>query len=158
MEADADEIIPGVWIGNKHASEDGDWLSEKRIVAVFNCTKNLPFHPLIRHQFRIPVDDNLQPREIKNMELWAPEIAYKILREYRAGHPILIHCHAGMQRSTAACSFFLVVLTRKSMADVKAMIKRRRPIAFHPSANFEPAMRGFEAEFSRMMLGDSIGL
>ena len=141
---DADEIIPGVWIGNLRASVDEPWLRKKGIVTVFNCTKQLPFHPSIQHQYRIPVDDNLQAAEINNMELWAPEIAYKIWLEYKAGHPMLIHCHAGMQRSTTACAFFLMVLTRNPLIQVMTLIKQKRPVAFEPRPNFAVSLRGFE--------------
>jgi len=110
------------------------------------------FHPSVPYQYRIPVDDNLQPREIKNMEDWAPEIAYKILREYRAGHPMVIHCHAGMQRSTAACSFFLMALTGRPLIEVMYMIKSKRPIAFEPQANFANAMRSFEEKMRNYRL------
>ena len=141
---DADEIIPGVWIGNMRASVDEPWLRQHGIVTVFNCTKQLPFHPSIQHQYRIPVDDNLQAAEINNMELWAPEIAYKIWLEYKAGHPMLIHCHAGMQRSTTACAFFLMALTRSPLIQVMTLIKQKRPVAFEPRPNFAVSLRGFE--------------
>jgi len=140
----ANEIIPGVWISRWEPAVDPAWLSQHGIQAVFNCSKQIPFHPSIPYQYRIPVDDNLQPAEIQNMEAWAPEIAYKILREYKAGHPILIHCHAGMQRSTTACAFFLMVLTGEPLIRVMMTIKQKRPIAFEPSPNFAVALRGFE--------------
>lgn len=143
---DADEIIPGVWIGRWQPALNGDWLAENNIKAVFNCTKQLDFHPSVPYQYRIPVDDNLQPAEINNMEAWAPEIAYKMLREYRAGHPMLIHCHAGMQRSTTACAFFLMVLTGKPLIHVMRHIKHKRPIAFEPSPNFAVPLRSFETQ------------
>ena len=145
-EEDADEIIPGVWIGRWQVSLNDLWLKRNKIETVFNCTKDLPFHPGIPHQYRIPVDDNLQPAEIKNMELWAPEIAYKILREYNAGHPMLVHCHAGMQRSTSAVAFFLMVLTGRPLIQVMYMIQSKRQIAFRPSANFATALRAFESQ------------
>jgi hypothetical protein len=141
---DADEIIPGVWIGNWYTALNGDWLKRNNIQAVFNCTKTVDFHPSVPHQYRIPVDDNLQPAEIKNMELWAPEIAFKILREFNAGHPMLIHCHAGMQRSTTACAFFLMVLTGRPLIQVMYLIQSRRKVAFRPAANFANALRAFE--------------
>ena len=142
---DADEIIPGVWISRWQPALNGEWLKEHDIKAVFNCTKNIEFHPSIPYQYRIPVDDNLQLVEINNMEAWAPEIAYKMLREFNAGHPMLIHCHAGMQRSTTACAFFLMVLTGRPLMQVMHLIKSKRPIAFEPSPNFATALRGFEA-------------
>jgi hypothetical protein len=149
---DADEIIPNVWIGRYEVALNPHWLAARRIQSVFNCTKTVPFHPSIPHQFRVPVDDNLQPAEIRNMELWAPEIAFKILHEYNAGRPILIHCHAGMQRSTAAASFFLMVLTGRPLIQVMYLIQSRRPVAFRPSANFAPAMRAFEEQVRTQIL------
>jgi len=143
-EENADEIIPGVWISRWEPALSGEWLARHGIQAVFNCSKQIPFHPSVPYQYRIPVDDNLQPAEIKNMEAWAPEIAYKIMREYKQHHPILIHCHAGMQRSTTACAFFLMVLTGQPLIRVMMMIKQKRSIAFEPSPNFAAALRGFE--------------
>jgi protein-tyrosine phosphatase len=138
------EIIPGVFISRWEIALDPAWLSQNKIKAVFNCSKQIPFHPSIKNQYRVPVDDNLQPVEIKNMEMWAPEIAYKIMREYKAGNPLLIHCHAGMQRSTTACAFFLMALTGDPLISVLRQIKKARPIAFEPSPNFIEALRGFE--------------
>jgi len=149
---DADEIIPGVWIGRREVSLNGPWLAAHGIKAVFNCTKELPFHPSVPYQYRVPVDDNLQPAEIQNMEAWAPEIAFKILREFNAGHPMLIHCHAGMQRSTAACAFFLLVLTGRPLIQVMYLIQSRRKVAFRPAANFAPAMRAFESQVRSQIL------
>lgn len=149
-EEDADEIIPGVWISRWQVSLNDLWLKKNKIVTVFNCTKDLPFHPGIPYQYRIPVDDNLQPAEIKNMESWAPEIAYKILREYNAGHPMLVHCHAGMQRSTTAVAFFLMVLTGRPLIQVMYMIQSKRNIAFRPSPNFAPALRSFETQVATL--------
>ena len=147
-----DEIIPGVWISGWRTALNDTWLREHHIDTVFNCTKTVPFSPLIPNQYRIPVDDNLQPAEIQNMELWAPEIAYKILREFKAGRRILIHCHAGIQRSTTACAFFLMVLTGRPLIQVLYLIQSRRKVAFQPAANFATALRGFEEQVRLQIL------
>lgn len=152
MDRRADEIIRGLWIGNARDAADGEWLRTNGIQVVFNCTKTLPFHPSVPYQYRIPVDDNLQPAEIKNMEDWAPEIAYKILHEYNAGRRILVHCHAGMQRSATAVAFFLMVLTGRPLIQVMYLIQNRRPITFKPSANFAPALRAFEEQVRNQIL------
>jgi hypothetical protein len=150
-EEDADEIIPGVWIGRWEPAQNPAWLQKHGIKAVFNCSKQIPFHPSVPFQYRIPVDDNLQPAEIQNMEAWAPEIAYKMLREHKRGHPMLIHCHAGMQRSTTACAFFLMVLTEQPLIRVMMMIKQKRAVAFEPSPNFATALRGFEEQVKQLI-------
>lgn len=147
----ADEIIPNVWLGNLRAAQDETFLRNANIQVVFNATKDAPFHPSIRRRYRVPVDDNLQESEIRNLELWAYEIVYKLIRENKEGRGILIHCHAGMQRSPAITAMFLMALYRMSTDQAKAYIKNRRPIAFVPSANFEKAMRGFERSLQKTM-------
>jgi protein-tyrosine phosphatase len=153
METSADEILPGLWIGNKAASTDREFLTKHKITAVFNCTKNLIFDSTMRNQYRVPLDDNLQPEEIRNMELWAPEIAYKIAAEMRrtkaAGEAVLVHCHAGMQRSAGSVAIYLIAIKGHTSDEAMAFIKKKRPITFTPRANFERAIRGFEAMFTR---------
>jgi len=145
----ANLIIPRLWLGNKGASMDPEFLKKNNITVVFNCTKDLPFHSSIIKRYRVPVDDNLEPVEINNMRVWAPEIVYKVLREYRAGHTILVHCFAGMQRSAAVVAMTLIVLTKKSPDEIMAKIRELRPIAFFPAANFEKSIRNFDQDFKK---------
>ena len=125
---------------------DSEFLTKNKITVVFNCTKDLPFHPSVKHQYRVPVDDNLQEPEIRNMYLWAPEIVLKLLREYRAGNSILVHCFAGMQRSAAVIALALLYSSDKTTDDVIGYIRNKRAVAFFPQANFLPAIQGFEKE------------
>ena len=148
----ANEIIPRLWLGNAKASINPEFIHQNGITVVFNCTKDRPFSPLIQTKYRIPVDDNLQEAEIRNMELWATEISYKILREYRNGNTILVHCAAGMQRSAAAIAFFLISYHQQHASDVMAYIKKRRSIAFHPTANFGRAIQSFDQRFHSELL------
>ncbi len=108
MEQHANEIVPRLWLGDRHAAADETFLRVNHIDMVMNCTKDLPFVPWIEHKWRTPIDDNLEEEEIRNMELWAGEIALTIIQHYKAGNRILVHCHAGMQRSAAAVAFFLI--------------------------------------------------
>jgi len=141
---DANEILPRVWLGNARASMNEDFIKQKNIQVVFNCTKNLPFSPMIPIKYRIPVDDNLEEDEIRNMELWSSEIAFKIMGEYLAGRTILVHCMAGMQRSAASVAFFLIVLKNIHALDAMKLIKVRRNIAFFPRANFGRSIDYFD--------------
>lgn len=145
----ADQIIPNVWLGNLKAAQDETFLRNAGIQVVFNATKDAPFHPSIRRRYRVPVDDNLQESEIRSLELWSYEIVYKVMNEYKEGRPILIHCHAGMQRSPAIVAMVLMTLYTMSTDQAKAYIRNKRPIAFLPSANFETAMRGFERSLTK---------
>jgi len=148
----ADQILPNVWLGNLRAAQDETFLKNAGIQVVFNATKDAPFHSSIRRRYRVPVDDNLQDTEIRNMELWSYEIVYKMMKEYKEGRPMLVHCHAGMQRSPAIVAMFLMALFRMGVDQSKAYIKQRRPIAFYPSANFERALRGFERSLTKNLI------
>ena len=146
---DATLILPGLWLGNRKAAANREFLQQNNITTVFNCTKDLPFDASIVRQYRVPVDDNLEAVEIANMERWAPEIVYKLVSEYKAGHKILGHCYAGMQRSAAVVAMMLIAVFHKPMDEVVRYIRERRHIAFFPAINFEKAIRGFEKDFRR---------
>lgn len=140
----ADMIVPRIWLGNKNASMDEVFLRQNGIETVFNCTKDLPFHSSMRRRYRVPVDDNLEEEEIRNMELWSFEIIYKLLLEYKQGKTILVHCAAGIQRSAAVTAMFLMVFTGMKHEDAMQYIRERRPIAFFKNANFLKSIQGFE--------------
>jgi len=149
----ADEILPGLWLGSRYAALNPEYLKEHRIHAVFNCTKDLPFDTNIPRQYRVPVDDNLQEPEIRNLELWSYEIVYKIAHEMRRantdGTAVLVHCAAGMQRSAASVAMYLIAVKDITTDEAMEFIRSRREIAFRPSANFEKSIRGFEKSFNR---------
>lgn len=148
----ANEILPGLWLGNRHASMDENFLQMNGIQVVFNCTKDLPFSPLISSQYRVPVHDNLKEEEIANMERWSKEIVYCLMREYKSGKAILVHCMAGVQRSAAVVAMFLIAYLQIHALDAYQFIKDRRSIAFHPRANFGRAIDSFDRMFHAQIL------
>jgi hypothetical protein len=145
----ADEILPGMWLGNRVAALDERWLRDHNIKSVFNCTKDIPFVPSIPRKYRVPVDDNLQAEEIRNMELWSYETVYKMSLEYKTGQPMLVHCAAGMQRSAAAIALFLIAVRNMTPDQAIQYIQERRPIAFRPGPNFYKAIEGFYKSYQR---------
>ncbi len=146
-EANAHQIIPRLWLGNAKASMDEDFIRQNNITVVFNCTKKLPFSPIIPIKYRVPVDDNLEEEEIRNMELWSGEISIKMMTEYLEGKTILVHCMAGMQRSAASVAFFLISFLKVRALDAMKMIKEKRMIAFYPRANFGRSIDYFDRRF-----------
>jgi protein-tyrosine phosphatase len=144
-----DEILPGLWLGSIKAATNEHWLSSRRIKSVFNCTKDIPYHPYVVRKYRIPVDDNLQMSEIRNLELWSFEVVCKILNEYKTGEPILIHCAAGVQRSAATMAMVLIVLKNMTPHDAIDFIRRKRSVAFRPAVNFLDSIEGFYKSYQK---------
>jgi protein-tyrosine phosphatase len=149
---DAHEIVPGVWLGNRRAALNDKWLKEKNITVVFNATKDIPFSPSIKKQYRIPIDDNLQSEEIRNMTLWSHEIVYKVLQETNKGNIILIHCFAGMQRSAIILAMYLIVKYGMTWQQAINYIKGIRPIAFTPAANFKNSLIEFDRSYHQEIM------
>ncbi len=145
----ANEILPGLWLGNRKAALDEKWIAEKKIKTVFNCTKDIPFLHQIQRKYRVPVDDNLQAEEIRNLELWSYEVVYKLSLEYKTGEPILVHCAAGMQRSAACIALFLIATRNMNVEQAVEFIRERRPIAFRPWVNFRPAIESFYNSYQK---------
>ena len=145
----ADEIIPGIWLGSYKAASNPQWLANNRIGCVFNCTKDIAFHPTTPVKYRVPVDDNLKDEEIRNLELWSYEIVFKLLKEYKKGKPILVHCAAGMQRSAACMAMFLITLKHMKPIEAITYIRSKRPIAFRPAVNFRKAIDSFYESYQK---------
>ena len=149
---DAHEIIPGIWLGNRNAALNSKWLTENNITVVFNASKDIPFSTQIRKQYRIPVDDNLQPEEIRNMTLWSHEAVYKILKEHNEGNTILIHCMAGMQRSAALVTMLLIAKRGYTADQAITYVQGIRPIAFRPSVNFKDSIIEFDRSYHQEIM------
>lgn len=150
--APAHEILPGLWLGNRGASQNQQWLRDKQITTVFNCTKDIPFVSGIPNMVRVPVDDNLQQDELRNLEHWAWEIVYKLTKERNQGNRILVHCHAGMQRSAAVMAMYLISQYRCTTDEAVAFLRSKRPVAFLGNVNFYSSIRGFELSLRKLIL------
>jgi protein-tyrosine phosphatase len=101
--------------------------------------------------YRVPVDDNLQEEEIRNLQHWSWEIVYKVSKERSSGNHILIHCAAGMQRSAAVTAMFLISQHRCTTDEAIQFIKSKRPVAFLGNANFYNSIKQFEFSFRKMI-------
>lgn len=106
----ADEVLPGLWIGNQASSQNVKWLDSKGIKTVINATKHLPFVGG-RVGIRIPVNDpgpfnDLNQEDVATMYRALP-CAVDMLHHSLGKGAVLVHCHAGMQRSAAVITGYL---------------------------------------------------
>ena len=148
------EIVPGLYIGNKAASQDVEFL--KGIDFVINATKTIPFK---KKGYRVALNDPGHSDWGEDQEIMLAElpIVLKIMRNQRnKGNTILVHCHAGAQRSAAIVLAYLYTYFEWGPPDIKKNpeeiwrsavyhIVKKRNIAFFggTAINFEPALRKF---------------
>ena len=129
-------ICNHLYIGNIDSLEDAN-----KFDIIINCTKHIAF-PNIPNKIyiRIPINDD--PYENANLLHFIKELnVLKTIHEGRLyGKNILVHCHAGMQRSCAVVAlYFMKYFGLKPERAIHA-IRTKRIIAFYPEPTFKKAL------------------
>lgn len=174
----AHEIIPeskksgSLWLGNYKSALDPVFLKDNNISVIINCSVDLPYiydildtnnHGLNKLEtFRIPVYDSLLDHDIYIMEQYyhtvLPFILKKLLTEHKN---VLVHCHAGAQRSASVVAAILFILVdndimnfdkisnsknkNKLMQNIIKYIlsKRSRAFSYGFRVNFKKSLENF---------------
>lgn len=139
----ANEIIPGIWVGDQYAAKNKSFFDKNNIKAVVNCTTDLPNY--FNHSLcymKLDIDDSLKAKDINKMtKILANTIDFiKIHKK----SPILIHCHAGIQRSATVCAAYMFHLGMYNGAldrIVDHMVRKRGVIFYGGrSLNFQESL------------------
>jgi dual specificity phosphatase 12 len=146
----AQEIYPGLWLGDINAALDKKFLHNKKITCIFNCTKSLPFidDPYITSKYRVAVMDNLEDEEIYKMyKLINPTInkLFTMLND----NNVLVHCHKGKQRSATIIIAYLMKFAHMTKKEALYCIRTKRPVICTPSTNFDKALDKYEHDLRK---------
>ena len=108
----ADQILPGLWLGNAYSAHDTEFLRKNNISVIINCTKDIPFtNEIDVYKYRIPVDDSLKNEDIIKMTNSLENVLKFLNYTYSIkSRNVLIHCFAGVQRSAIVVVSFLYKL------------------------------------------------
>lgn len=133
----ADEIVPGIWVGNEAASQSELFMKQANIGLVINATTHIVSKFLGSiYYMRVPVLDT--PEENFKMFICMSAACKAIALARTAGMNVLIHCHAGMQRSAAICAAYLLYARpdlAQTPADACYRVLEARPLAFNYGRN-----------------------
>lgn len=133
-----DLIIPNIFIGNILSLKEKDFI--KNIDVIINCTKNISFPKNFNGQrFRIPIDDNIIFKSFDILHY--TKILDEIEKNTRENKKVLIHCHAGSQRSATFLFLYLVKIKNIDVNTAINIIKEKRPICFFPINNFSHILK-----------------
>jgi len=144
MEECANEILSGLWLGNILDAKNKEFISSLDIVV--NCSKDIPFLSKNTKNIRIPIDDNLDKQEIKNLLKFLPKITSFIHTSLTNNKNILVHCYAGKQRSASVIVAYLIKYLNISLDKAILLVRSKRDIIFTPCINFKRALLKFESE------------
>jgi protein-tyrosine phosphatase len=131
----AQKIYNNIWVGDVNSCKDTSFLRKNNIQIIINCTDDIdnfyepyllkpienPEEYFIQYH-RIPVKDNNKKEEIDKFTYYAKELVGKI----DISKNILIHCSAGVQRSSALMVYFLYEKFHFTFENaVKTLLKKR---------------------------------
>ena len=145
--SNATEILPGLWLGDLQASIDSNFLLDKQIQCVINCTDNHPFtdDPIVLIKHRLAVKDNLELEEIAKLYQSLDDLC-DMIKQNLLVYNMLIHCYAGKQRSASIIIAYLMKYGKMDLSLAIFAVKSKKPDVFEPGFNFEPALKLYESK------------
>ena len=119
-----------LWLGNRVASMDINFIKKNNIKVIVNCTKDIPFINEIDTQsylsvetFRIPINDtssaidnDILSHKFKKI---IPMLYTKFVKDNKN---ILIHCYAGVSRSASFMTAFIYYIIKKDIHNKKKQL------------------------------------
>jgi protein-tyrosine phosphatase len=156
----ANEIISGLWLGNEESAHDKKFLNKAGITSIVNASKNISCDFSLDHDYyKIPVNDpGVVYSEDQEDQVIMKEHINKVLNwiknKLMSGEKVLIHCHAGIQRSATVvfCYLYKFIYKKGSIEDryqktIERMINNR-PVAFFggKQMSFRPMISNFVRE------------
>jgi len=143
----AHEILPGIWLGDMMSATDVNFFRKFNIQAVINCTPDVPNGIKGVDYLQIKIDDSLKKFDINKMKEALPVALNFIHKKHDIERKnILIHCHAGMQRSATIVTAYLCKYYNLSLNQSVNYILSKRKVAFHygKHLNFYEALAHFK--------------
>lgn len=121
----ADQILPGVWIGDYNDANNPDFIRKSKIAIVLNLAKELDDHHVVPgvQLVKVGMDDGV----MANPGLF-DKAADVIANAVAAKNPILVHCAAGISRSSTAVIAYLMQHLGKGWRSALKTLKKKRPI------------------------------
>jgi len=141
----ASEILPFLYIGNERDAANRETLKELGITHVLNATSHLALHfenDGIIYK-RLPASDNAN----QNLKQYFSD-AFSFIDDARqSGGRVLVHCQAGVSRSSTLTIAYIMKHSQMNMMDTFKFVKNRRSI-IAPNFNFMGQLLEFETHLN----------
>lgn len=143
------KIFENLYLGNIDSAKDINFIKKNNIKYIFNISNGIPNYFDSNYQikyYNLYVADSLLKEDIDIMSNALPYLV-NILDECleKDDGNVLIHCHAGRQRSAILVAAYLVYKFHMTPDEAYDFIIEKRPEAFHygTSYNFHNALENY---------------
>ena len=142
---------PPLFIGSEENAVDAAFLtgSSNKIKLIINVTRDVPtpFKQNIR-TLRFGTDDH--PDEWERMLSFFPRACREIHEARQRGEAVLVHCVAGVSRSSTIVAAYLMFSSGKTAQEAVSYIQKKKPETFGGSRNplgvFNKALKYWEKQ------------
>lgn len=144
------EIIPGLYLGNEAAARETCYdlilnITDNRLTEIFHKNARKRFPVSDPGPYSKLNEKNWQEQNQRMYEILNTGILELINYKLQQNQIVLVHCHAGAQRSASVVLSFLVKYTDLQYYDAVNFIIAKRPVVFYGglSMNFRPAVEKY---------------
>lgn len=137
------EMLPGLYIGGWPAAANAcrqKILGPK--VYVVNLANGKPM--VSRQGVMVRVNDDLKEDSMRILEQALDPVVEGIRSAMERGLPVIVHCHAGRQRSAAVIAAYIMKYEGLNLDATVKYMKARKPDVFRPKINFFPVLQKFQ--------------
>lgn len=139
IQSDANFIYQNIYLGSVISSNNYQWLKENKITHILGLIDYQHRYSDIKYLVYGDVDDMPGQNIIQNFKP-----TFKFIDEStKEGGNILIHCHAGISRSTTIVVAYLMYKYGMSFTEAFDLTKKERPIV-HPNYGFILQLKVFD--------------
>ena len=120
----ATEIIENLYLASYDVAKDVNWLSERDVHMIVNCSKDLSFpdYPVLGLRLFVEdvytADKAIRRKENEEMTKYMDDIVDVIHRVLQQKKKVLVHCLHGVQRSATIVTAYLLKYNRKLLEGV----------------------------------------
>jgi protein-tyrosine phosphatase len=144
-------IIPNLYLGNIKNSSNVNFLIEKNIQAIINCTEDEPFDEYFddKLKLRVKVNDSKEPEnilEFKSQIVNAINFIDECIDNNKA---VYVHCYWGLMRSATVIACYLIKKYNISSKDAINIVKEQRNFALMSIYNFNEVLEFVEDKYRR---------
>ena len=133
----AKQVLPRVWVGSMRDAASNDFMRQHDIGLIVNCTRDVPaFHAGTIPTIRIPIHDH--ETSAPTLYEYAPAVVRE-MRKFLEKYPrlqILVHCAAGISRSSSTVAAYLILENRYTVQEAIKRIQQCKPETFHPRIGY----------------------
>ncbi len=141
----ADKINDYVYLGNRNSANDIDFLREKGIQSVLNCTEDEEFNEYFREEnrMRLAIKDS---RDEENRRLVYSQIdlgVQFIEDNVQQKKIVLVHCYWGIMRSATIVTAWIMKHHKMNPQNAIRCVQEKRPKAMNDMYNFNDLLEEY---------------